>query len=142
MKIDSVDSYNGAVTTGQQQRIRTEEVQSAKAEASVKLENARELAVEEAKSLGASKGYSEKDIQDAVEKVNQYAEIQKVNLQLEVEKELKTVIVKVVDKDTDEVIRQIPSEQTIALAKRLDEVMKEFLTGQSGSAFSLLSDEV
>lgn len=142
MKIDSVDSYNGAVTTGQQQRIRTEEVQSAKAEASVKLENARELAVEEAKALGASKGYSEKDVQDAVEKVNQYAEIQKVNLQLEVEKELKTVIVKVVDKDTDEVIRQIPSEQTIALAKRLDEVMKEFLTGQSGSAFSLLSDEV
>ena len=142
MKIDSVDSYNGAVTTGQQQRIRTEEVQSAKAEASVKLENARELAVEEAKAMGASKGYSEKDVQDAVEKVNQYAEIQKVNLQLEVEKELKTVIVKVVDKDTDEVIRQIPSEQTIALAKRLDEVMKEFLTGQSGSAFSLLSDEV
>lgn len=142
MKIDSVDSYNGAVTTGQQQRIRTEEVQSAKAEASVKLENARESAVEEAKALGASKGYSDKDVQDAVEKVNQYAEIQKVNLQLEVEKELNTVIVKVVDKDTDEVIRQIPSEQTIALAKRLDEVMKEFLTGQSGSAFSLLSDEV
>lgn len=143
MKIDSVDSYKGSVySSGQQEKVRTDGVQSAKAEASVKLENARESAVEEAKAIGAAKGYSERDVQEAVEKVNQYAEIQKVNLQLEVEKELKTVIVKVVDRETDEVIRQIPSEQTIALAKRLDEVMKEFLTGQSGSAFSLLSDEV
>ena len=142
MKIDSVESYSAAVSKGSQQRVRAEEVQSVKAEASVKFENARESAVEEAKATAASKGYSERDVQDAVEKVNQYAEIQKVNLQLEVEKELKTVIVKVVDKETDEVIRQIPSEQTIALAKRLDEVMKEFLTGQPGSAFSLLSDEV
>ena len=118
------------------------EVSAAKTAAGVKLETARANAVGEVASIAQDRGYSEQELQDAVDKVNQYAEVQKVSLQLQVEKELKRIIVKVVDKDTDEVIRQIPSEQTIALAKHLDEVMQEFLTGRSGNAFSILSDEV
>lgn len=114
-------------------------------EAGVKLENARTSAVDELKSAMAGQkggGDREKELQDAVDKVNQYAEIQQVSLRLQVEKELQRVVVEVVDKDTDEVIRQIPSEQTIEIAKRLDEVMKEFFSGSVSQSFSLLSDEV
>lgn len=141
MKIDSsTDAY--AHSADMRQKNSATQVDKITTEAGVKLENARASAIEELKSSMAGKEGSEEDLRDAVEKVNQYADIQKVSLRLQVEKELQKVIVKVVDKDTDEVIRQIPSEQTIAIAKRLDEVMKEFLQGDTRSAFNLLSDEV
>ena len=141
MKIDSnTDAYSHSMDM--RQKNSASQVDRATTEAGIKLENARAAAVEELKSTMSGKEGSEDDLRDAVEKVNQYADIQKVSLRLQVEKELQQVIVKVVDIETDEVIRQIPSEQTIAIAKRLDEVMKEFLAGDTSSAFSLLSDEV
>lgn len=141
MKIDSnTDAYSHSMEM--RQKNSASQVDRATTEAGIKLENARAAAVEELKSTMSGKEGSEDDLRDAVEKVNQYADIQKVSLRLQVEKELQQVIVKVVDIETDEVIRQIPSEQTIAIAKRLDDVMKEFLAGDTSSAFSLLSDEV
>ncbi|MDX1400057.1 MAG: flagellar protein FlaG, partial [Oceanospirillum sp.] len=134
------DAYSHSMEV--RQKNSASQVDRATTEAGIKLENARAAAVEELKSTMSGKEGSEDDLRDAVEKVNQYADIQKVSLRLQVEKELQQVIVKVVDIETDEVIRQIPSEQTIAIAKRLDEVMKEFLAGDTSSAFSLLSDEV
>lgn len=142
MKIDGgTNSFSSAMDM--RQKVSAQEVERASTEAGAKLENARTSAVEELKKTAMSSDpESRKELQEAVEKVNQYADIQKVSLRLQVEKELQRVVVKVVDKDTDEVIRQIPSEQTIALAKRLDEVMQEFLSGEPNSAFSLLSDKV
>lgn len=139
-----IDGHNASYTQPMEmrQKVTAQEVEKASTEAGAKLENARTSAVEELKSAMAGDPESREDLQEAVDKVNQYADIQKVSLRLQVEKELQRVVVKVVDKDTDEVIRQIPSEQTIALAKRLDEVMKEFLSGEPNSAFSLLSDKV
>lgn len=141
MKIDgNADVYAHSLDT--RQKHSAAEVDKVTTEAGITLESARSKAVEELKSTMSGKEGSAEDLQEAVEKVNQYADIQKISLRLQVEKELKQVVVKVVDIDTDEVIRQIPSEQTIAIAKRLDEVMKEFLAGDTRSAFSLLSDEV
>lgn len=85
--------------------------------------------------------YPESDLQSALDKVNQYAEVQQVSLRLNVEKELGQVVVKVMGKDTDEVIRQIPSDHAIELAKRIDEVMQEFFAGKPDQAISLLNDE-
>lgn len=140
MKIDGNSSYGQPVEMRQNNSAK--EIERASTEAGTKLENARTSAVEELKSAMSADPESREDLQEAVDKVNQYADIQQVSLRLQVEKELQRVVVKVVDKDTDEVIRQIPSEQTIALAKHLDEVMQEFLSGEPSSAFSLLSDEV
>ncbi len=142
-----VDGSNDAFAQGYELRQKTAgvDVSRATTEAGAKLDNARTSAVEDLKSAMTGQGGNsdrEKELQDAVDKVNQYAEIQQVSLRLQVEKELQQVVVKVVDKDTDEVIRQIPSEQTIEIAKRLDEVMKEFLSGANAQSFSLFSDEV
>lgn len=141
MKIDgSSDMY--AHSLDLRQKNSASDVEKVTTEAGITLENARSKAIEELKSTMSGKEDRKEDLQEAVDKVNKYADIQKISLRLQVEKELKQVVVKVVDIDTDEVIRQIPSEQTIAIAKRLDEVMKEFLAGDTRSAFSLLSDEV
>ncbi len=141
MKIDgSNDAY--AHNYEMRQKPAASDIDKVTTQAGAKLENARTAAIGNLEAaMGGQKG-REDELQDAVEKINQYAEIQKVSLRLQIEKELQQVVVKVVDMDTDEVIRQIPSEQTIEIAKRLTEVMKEFLGGDTNSAFSLLSDEV
>lgn len=141
MKIDnSSDAYTHSYEM--RQKSAATDIDKVTTQAGAQLENARASAVDDLKAAMAGQQGREDELQEAVDKVNQYAEIQKVSLRLQVEKELQQVVVKVVDLDTDEVIRQIPSEQTIEIAKRLTEVMKEFLGGDTNSAFSLLSDEV
>lgn len=142
MKIDNSNDMYGQ-NFDMRQKAAAKDIDRVTTQVGTKLENARTAAIGslEAAMAGREEG-REDELQEAIDKVNQYAEIQKVSLRLQVEKELQEVVVKVVDIDTDEVIRQIPSEQTIEIAKRLDEVMKEFLGGDTNSAFNLLSDEV
>ncbi|WP_051206386.1 flagellar protein FlaG [Oceanospirillum maris] len=141
MKIDSnSDTYSQSQE--HRQKTAAPDIDKVSTEAGVKLENVRTSSVDAIKAAMPAKEYSDEELQEAIEKVNQYADMQKVSLRLQVEKELQQVIVTVVDQSTDEVIRQIPSEQAITMAKRLDEVMREFLDEQTGSAFSLFSDQV
>jgi flagellar protein FlaG len=141
MKIDSnSDTYSQSQE--HRQKTAAPDIDKVSTEAGIKLENVRTSSVDAIKAAMPAKEYSDEELQEAIEKVNQYADMQKVSLRLQVEKELQQVIVTVVDQSTDEVIRQIPSEQAIAMAKRLDEVMREFLGEQTGSAFSLFSDQV
>ncbi len=53
------------------------------------------------------------------------------SLQFKVDEELGVTIVRVVDKETDELIRQFPPEELINLSKRLKELNEED-TGKSG----------
>jgi flagellar protein FlaG len=52
-------------------------------------------------------------------------------IQLEMERESDTMIVKVVDSESGEVIRQIPPEELLALSKNADE-LKGFLIDKEG----------
>lgn len=141
MKIDgNSDTYSQSHE--HRQKTAAPDLDKVSTEAGVKLENVRTSSIDDIKAAMSTKEYSDEELQEAIGKVNQYADMQKVSLRLQVEKELQQVIVTVVDQSTDEVIRQIPSEQAIAMAKRLDEVMREFLGEQTGSAFSLFSDQV
>lgn len=45
-------------------------------------------------------------------------------LRFEADSRLKEVLVKIVDPETDEVIRQIPSEEMIAIRKRMEELIR------------------
>jgi flagellar protein FlaG len=49
------------------------------------------------------------------------------SLKFEIDRELNQVVVKVVDKETGEVIRQIPPEEYVEIMKRLQEVNGVFL---------------
>ena len=44
------------------------------------------------------------------------------NLQFSIDQDIGRTIVKVVDASTDEVIRQIPSEEIVAIAKAMDKL--------------------
>ena len=62
----------------------------------------------------------EKPLKEAVEKVQEYIQPFNSNLEFSINKDTERLVVKVVDQSTKEVIRQIPSEEMLAIAKALD----------------------
>lgn len=56
----------------------------------------------------------------SVDKLNQAVKMIESNIQFTVDEETGIDVVKVVDSETDEVIRQFPSEEIIEIAKALD----------------------
>lgn len=64
--------------------------------------------------------HSERDLQQAVTKLNDFAQTIQRNLHFSVDKESGILITKVIDSKSNEVIRQIPTEETVALAHSLE----------------------
>ncbi len=60
-------------------------------------------------------------IEGAVSDLNNLAQQMRRELQFSVEEESGELVVKVIDKETDEVVRQIPSEVLLELRKRMTE---------------------
>lgn len=69
------------------------------------------------------------DLDQAVKAVNEFVRPFNNALNFSVDQESQTTVVKVIDQSTKEVIRQIPSEEMLALAKALD-TMKGLLIQQ------------
>ncbi|MCQ8102846.1 flagellar protein FlaG [Methylomonas sp. SURF-2] len=67
-------------------------------------------------------------VKQAVEKGNSLFQAAQRSLQFEVDDATKEVVVKIIDSDSGEVVRQIPAEETLEFVKRMQE-----LEGQQGS---------
>lgn len=74
---------------------------------------------------------SSEDVQKAIENLKRAAAPMAQNLQFSVDSETNTTVIKVVDGDTKEVIRQIPSEEVLSLAKDLTRLQGLLLTRQA-----------
>ncbi|GGE58006.1 hypothetical protein GCM10011533_08120 [Streptosporangium jomthongense] len=61
------------------------------------------------------------ELDDAVSQLNDYVQNVQRDLQFEVDNELGQTIVKVVDQETQEVVRQIPDEVAMRLAEKLQQ---------------------
>lgn len=61
-------------------------------------------------------------LNEAVKNINQSLSALSQNLEFSVDTDSKRTVVKVIDQQTKEVIRQIPSEETLEIAKALDTV--------------------
>lgn len=61
-------------------------------------------------------------VEDAVQRANETVQVLRSNLQFTVDRATGIEVVKFIDIKTKEVIRQIPSEEMLALARRLDEI--------------------
>ncbi len=59
-------------------------------------------------------------LQKAVNNLNDYALNLKRNLQFTIDEELDRPIIRVIDTETDQVIRQIPSEEVLSIARRTE----------------------
>ena len=63
------------------------------------------------------------EMQAIVDKLNEFMHNDQRNLNFSVDKDTDDVVVKVTDVETDEVIRQFPSEEAIKLAKSIEGLM-------------------
>ncbi len=59
-------------------------------------------------------------VNKAAEQINEFMRASSRNLEFSVDKGTGRIIVKVVDQESGEVIRQIPPEETLAIARNLD----------------------
>lgn len=79
------------------------------------------------------------NISQIVSEVNSNLTLINADLAIEVDRELKQVIFKVVDLETGETIKQIPSEEMIRIAKKLNEMIENY-SSRSSSSLHLLMD--
>ncbi len=113
--------------------------------ASTSLENSSKIAaelkrVEEARTTLVDKAgttdnqrndVKQEDVKSQIEELQQFNQSIDRSLQFKVDEELGVTIVRVIDKETDELIRQFPPEELINLSRRLKE-LNEHQTGHSG----------
>jgi flagellar protein FlaG len=65
---------------------------------------------------------SHEEVKQSVEKINNTIQTMSRNLQFSVDGDTKMKVVKVIDTSTKQVIRQIPTEEVLAIAKTLDKL--------------------
>jgi flagellar protein FlaG len=70
---------------------------------------------------------SPEQLKAAVNSVREYIQPINNNLEFSINDETNQVVVKIVDRNTHEVIRQMPSEEMIAIAKALDSIKGLFV---------------
>ena len=61
-------------------------------------------------------------MQSSIDALNEFIKPQNTSLEFSIDDESGTVVVKVTDKETKEVIKQFPSEEALELAKALDKL--------------------
>src|SRR3990170_6273058 len=89
--------------------------------AKASLKTVREAAAAEDKSRKPGAGPGE--IEAIASEVQIYLKRLNTELRFEVDSESKEVIVKIVDPENDEVIRQIPSEEILAIRERMEDLV-------------------
>ncbi|HHQ4635967.1 flagellar protein FlaG [Aeromonas veronii] len=83
---------------------------------------------------------SDKDIEKEVQNLQEFSKLQGWTVNFSVEKDLEQVVIKVMDANTKSMIRQIPSEELLAISKRLKDLREGDVTG-GGSRVGLLLDK-
>jgi flagellar protein FlaG len=75
----------------------------------------------------------EEDLQGVVSQMQDFAQLLSRELQFNVDEDLGRTVVRVLDKETGELIRQIPSDEALALAKQMQEMREAELEPIDGA---------
>ncbi|WP_421346563.1 flagellar protein FlaG [Aeromonas veronii] len=95
---------------------------------------------EPAKEKVRKSDVSDKDIEKEVQNLQEFSKLQGWTVNFSVEKDLEQVVIKVMDANTKSMIRQIPSEELLAISKRLKDLREVDVIG-GGSRVGLLLDK-
>lgn len=83
-------------------------------------ENKRAAATQQTSPMTQEERASRQQLVEAADAVNDFIKITNNSLQFSVDSDTGVSFIKVIDTSTNEVIRQIPSEEMLAIAKALD----------------------
>lgn len=76
----------------------------------------------EAQIPSDAESWQEPRLEDVVKDVNEFIKPINNSLQFSIDDDTGTTVVKVIDRETEEVIKQIPSEEMLALAKAIGQL--------------------
>lgn len=82
------------------------------------------------------------EIENEVQKLQEFSKLQGWTVNFSVEKDLDQVVIKVVDAETKSMIRQIPSEELLAISKRIKDLRESDATGGGSRTGLLLDNEI
>lgn len=91
----------------------------------------RTAAVRQAHATGSSPAVtstqtpSKAEVEQAVKQMKDFAQVMSRQLQFDVDDGSGRTVIRVLDKDSGNVIRQIPSEEVLALARHMKELMEQ-----------------
>lgn len=68
------------------------------------------------------------DVRKALERITDFVKYSASDVQFSVDYETNALVVKVIDRDSKEVLRQIPSEEVLQIAKTLDSLQGLFVS--------------
>jgi len=74
---------------------------------------------------------SRDQVEDAVQQIEQFTQTLSQNLKFSIDEDTGKTVVKIVDTQTQEVIRQIPSEEAITIARTLGKIQGVLFNGQA-----------
>lgn len=77
----------------------------------------------------------EQSLQDSVEKLESLAQLNSKQFKFHIDDQTNSSVVVVTDTETDEVIRQIPSEEVLELAGKIDELQEQIFGQPLGILF-------
>lgn len=77
----------------------------------------------------------EQSLQDSVEKLESLAQLNSKHFKFHIDEQTSSSVVVVTDTETDEVIRQIPSEEVLELAGKIDELQEQIFGQPLGVLF-------
>ena len=97
--------------------IETARAEKAKQESNVSKVNQ----TEDPKETEEEKQASEQSLNNAVKQLNSYVQSTNRNLEFNIDNDSGQTVIKVTDSETDELIRQIPNEEALYIAKQLTE---------------------
>ncbi|MND48629.1 flagellar protein FlaG [compost metagenome] len=96
---------------------------------------------QESKELTRSVQQSQADIEKQVQNLQEFGKLQGWTVNFSVEQELGQVVIKVMDAETRSMIRQIPSEELIAINKRI-QALRQGEAGANSRIGLLLDSEI
>jgi flagellar protein FlaG len=89
----------------------------------------------EKRSVPLSDGELAQVLQETIDKLRQFSQIQSKNVDFSIEKFDGLSVVVVSDSQTKEILRQIPSEEMIEVSKKIERSQLEILNSSSGILF-------
>lgn len=90
----------------------------------------------------AKQGVSNADIENEVQNLQEFSKLQGWTVNFSVENDLDQVVIKVMDAETKSMIRQIPSEELLAISKRIKDLREGDVSGGGSRVGLLLDNEI
>ncbi|MEV3812005.1 flagellar protein FlaG [Aeromonas allosaccharophila] len=137
-EISNLSSANGAFL---QLSDKSGQVAAQLLSGSVEEDNVTPQKEQEPKDKGIQKVQEQVDIENQVQNLQEFGKLQGWTVNFSLEQDLGQVVIKVMDTDTRSVIRQIPSEELLAIHKRI-QALRQGEAGANPKLGLLLDREI